>query len=195
MNFSKDLMNRHSVLAGILYLFAPTLCHTTDHFEIVLKSKWRPLDNNAQHEIDFGGKWVLVGGITFKKKSKDPLFIDSLCLRWHGAYLDNVIASLYKKTPSKEFLPIENNLVCDWTWNKTKQVIMFNFSDKETLHPTTTFYLVLTIPPENEQLLKNGTFSLEEQCLPKPFKQSLQTMQLSLTIQAPYQNQSVSPTT
>ena len=156
-----------------------------DNFDIVLKPKWRNLDNNNnKKDIDFGGKWILVGSITFKKKSKEPLFIDTISLRWNGEPITNLIASLYKKNFSKDFLPIEDNLICDGLWNNTKQTIIFNFEEKETLTPRTTFYLVLTIPEIIEDILTKGSFSLEEQSLPKPFKQQLQSMNLSLTINA-----------
>ena len=74
-----------------------------DNFDIVLKPKWRNLDNNNnKKDIDFGGKWILVGSITFKKKSKEPLFIDTISLRWNGEPITNLIASLYKKNFSKD---------------------------------------------------------------------------------------------
>lgn len=132
--------------------------------------------------MDFGGKWVLVGSITFKKKSKEQLFIDTLSLSWKGQHIDHLVASLYKKNLSRDFLPIEDNLICDGVWNKTKQSLIFNFDEKETLNPTTIFYLVLTIPHTLEPILKNGAFVLEEHNLPKPFKQNSQTMHLSLEI-------------
>ena len=124
----------------------------------------------------------MVGSITFKKKSKEPLFIDTLNLTWNGKHIDHLAASLYKKNLSRDFLPIEDNLICDGVWNKTKQTLLFNFDEKETLNPTTIFYLVLTIPDHLEPTLKKGAFVLEEQSLPKPFKQCSQTMHLSLEI-------------
>ena len=117
-----------------------------------------------------------------KRKSKEPLSIDTLAMRWNGNQLENLITSLYKKKPSKEFLPIEENLICDGIWNKTRQTVIFNFDEKETLYPITTFYLVMTIPLSTEPILKNGTFSLLEHNLPKPFKQSLHAMNPFLTI-------------
>lgn len=161
------------------------MSYPAEHFDIILKSKWRNLDDNAYSIIDFGGKWILVGSITFKKKSKEPLFIDTINLHWNGELIDSVVGSLYKKNLSKEFLPIDDNLICDATWNKTKQTLIFNFEEKETLTPTTTFYVVLTIPDDLEKKLKNGYFLLEEQSLPKPFKQATQAANLSLTINCP----------
>jgi hypothetical protein len=175
-------MKNQSAILSVLCSLLSFTTFSTEHFDILLKSKWRNLDKNNHSIIDFGGKWVLVGSITFKKKSKEPLFIDTLNLTWNGTHIDHLVASLYKKNLSREFLPIEDNLVCDGAWNKTKQTLMFNFNEKETLNPTTIFYLVLTIPDHLETTLKNGTFLLEEHCLPKPFKQCSQTMHLSLEI-------------
>lgn len=189
-------MKRHiqcalSIIASMLFI---NLC-TAEEFNIILKSKWCDLDGNCTKVNDFGGKWVLVGSITFKKRCKDPICIETISLHWNGEQLDNLIASLYKKNLEKDhFLPIEENLVCDGTWNKTKQTLLLNFDEKENLAPTTIFYLVLTVPESIEPILKNGFFSLEEHYLPKPFKQCAQTEKLSLAINTtPSKNHSFAP--
>jgi len=150
--------------------------------DIIVKPKWHDLDRGNHHKItEFGGKWILVGSITFKKRCKDPICLEELSLHWNGATINNLTASLYRKNSSKTFLPIEKNLICDGIWNKNKQSLIFSFDDKETLFPTTTFYLVLTVPGELETILSSGTFSLEQSCLPKPFKQCAQAVTLSIT--------------
>ncbi len=147
---------------------------------ITLKPKWRDLDGNSTKAAQFGGRWILVGSITFKR-CKDPICIETINLHWNGDHLDNLVASLYKKNLDKElFIPIEENLICDGIWNKSKQTLILNFDEKESLAPTTVFYLVLTVPEEIEPILKKGSFCLEEQCLPKPFKQCAQQEKLSL---------------
>jgi hypothetical protein len=62
---------------------------------------------------------------------------------------------------------------------------MLPFDEKETLGPKTTFYLVLTIPETIEPILKQGSFCLEEQCLPRPFKESARKEELTLAINNP----------
>ena len=155
---------------------------TEEKCTIILASQWCDLDGNCKKAVQFDGKWMLVGSITFKKKLKDPISIDTLNLRWDGDHLDNLIASLYKKNISKDFLPIEDNLICDGLWNKKKQTLILNFDEKETLDPTTIFYLVLTIPETIEPLIKKGSFRLEEECLPQQFKHCAQNEKLSLAI-------------
>src|SRR5271169_2712796 len=88
--------------------YLPT--HTVEDFDITIKSKWCDLDGNCTNSADFGGKWILVGSFTFKKRSKDPLYIENITLHWNGESLDNLVSSLYKKTLDKDFLPIEDNL-------------------------------------------------------------------------------------
>ena len=168
-----------SIIASIL----PAQSCKAENFNIILKSKWCDLDENCSKATDFGGKWILVGSITFKKRCKNPICIETINLHWNGEPLDNLIASLYKKNLDKEnFLPIEENLICDGMWNKNKQTLVLNFDEKENLAPTTVFYLVLTVPESIEPILKKGSFCLEEQCLPKPFKQCAQNEKLSLAI-------------
>ena len=170
----------------ILSIIASTLpiqvCKA-ESFNIILKSKWCDLDGNCTKAAEFGGKWILVGSITFKKRCKDPISMETINLHWNGEMIDNLTASLYRKNLDKElFLPIEENLICDGIWNKKKQTLILNFDEKENLAPTTVFYLVLTVPELIEPILKRGAFYLEEQCLPKPFKQCAQNEKLSLAI-------------
>lgn len=168
-----------SIITSIL----PMQSCKAEEFNISLKPKWCDLDGNCTKATQFGGKWILAGSITFKKRCKDPICIETINLHWNGDPLDNLIASLYRKNLEKElFLPIEDNLVCDGAWNKTKQMLVLNFNEKENLAPTTVFYLVLTVPETIEPILKQGSFCLDGQCLPKPFKQCAQQEKLSLAL-------------
>lgn len=156
--------------------------NSVEDFDITIKAKWCDLDGNCTKSADFGGKWILVGSITFKKRSKDPIYIENITLHWNGEPIDNLVGSLYKKNLDKDFLPIEENLMCDSIWNKTKQQLILNFDERENLGPTTIFYLVLTVPETLEPLLKNGSFCIEETCLPKAFKHCAHHEKLSLAI-------------
>lgn len=156
--------------------------YATNSFDIILKPKWKELGCHGSKCADFGGKWILIGSITFKKRFKDPITIDAINLRWCGEKIDNVTASLYHKIVGKEFLAIEGNLVCDGGWNSKTQTLIFNFDEAEKLAPTTIFYIVLTIPEDIEPTLKKGHFYLENGCLPHPFKQCSQNEKLILAI-------------
>lgn len=177
------------ILSIMLSVLTALSCKA-ETFTISLKPKWRCLEEDCKKAAEFGGKWILAGSITFKKRSKDHVFIEMLNLHWNGENLDNLIGSLYRKNLDKElFLPIEENLVCDGIWNKNKQTLVLNFDEKESLAPTTTYYLVLTVPDDIEPILKKGSFYLEEQNLPKPFKQCAQQEKLSLAFnELPGQN-------
>jgi hypothetical protein len=169
----------------LLLVLISTIANTThclENFDISLKSKWQELDNNCERCTNFGGKWVVVGSITFEKRAKDPIAVETINLHWCGDHLDNLIASLYRKIPGKDFLAIEHNLVCDGIWNEKKQTLIFDFDEKQNLGPTTVFYLVLTMPSSIEPILKNGYFCLENDCLPRPFKHSTQNEKLFLAI-------------
>jgi hypothetical protein len=180
---------KHHIKYALLIIISNLFIHLckAEEFNIILKPKWCNLDNNCTKETEFGGKWILVGSITFKKRCKDPICIETISLHWNGEHLDNLVASLYKKNLEKDnFLPIEENLVCDGMWNKNKQTLMLNFDEKENLAPTTIFYLVLTVPESIEPILKKGSFYLEDHSLPKPFKQCAQAEKLSLAINEAY---------
>lgn len=161
-----------------------SLYANTKNFNVILEPTWQDLERNAQKSKDFGGKLILVGTITFKKKeSVEPVYLNHLELIWQGETIDNLISSLYKKNldpDKKDFIPIEDYLVCDGIWNKKKQTLILNFDHKHTLGPINTFYLVLTVPDNLERSLQNGSFCIEKQCLPYRLKQSIQHDSLAL---------------
>lgn len=164
-----------------LLLLIPLFAYAAHDFDVVLEPLWLELGNSKKAE-EFGGKWMLVGSIIFKKRIKDPVCIGTIILRWSGDRLDNLIASLYKKNLNKEFLPIEDNLICDGSWNKSKQLLILNFEEQESLGPTTIYYLVLTVPESLEPLLKTGSFCIDQECLPFPFQQCAHNKNLSLAV-------------
>jgi hypothetical protein len=154
-----------------------------DDFAITLDPTWQILECDRDKCKEFGGKWVIIGSITFKKKAKEPVNLTRLYLHWNGAHLDMFVGSLYKKQEDKDFLAIQENLVCDGTWDTANQTILFNFDKKQTLGLTNIFYVVLTIPESTEPLIKQGSFELVTHYLPEQF-QPATTQQLSLAYNA-----------
>lgn len=170
------------ILLSAIINFSCMMSYAVDNFDIILKSKWQQLGCNDNKCADFGGKWIIIGSITFKRRSKDPIFVDKINLRWHGGNLDHLIASLYRKNIGKEFLAIEQSLICDGQWNSKTQTLILDFDEEEKLGTTSVFYLVLTIPETVEPILKGGHFCLENNCLPHPFKQCAQNEKLILAV-------------
>jgi hypothetical protein len=72
-------------LISFLLLQAPIVYCAKDHALVTLEPTWHCLDDNDGSCDRFGGKWVLVGTITFKKKSiQDSLILNQLRLHWNG---------------------------------------------------------------------------------------------------------------
>ena len=155
---------------------------TKNPFKIVLESKWQDLERCPEKTERFGSKLILVGNIVFKKKSRESVNLTTLTLKWHGNYITNLFGSLYKKEADKEFLPIEENLICDGTWSTQKQTLVLRFGKAETLQATNRYYLVLTVPDHLEKLLDNGTFEIESACLPEQFQSCACNGDLCLSI-------------
>jgi len=147
-----------------------SLYTTANEFSVVLEPKWENLEPNAKKTKEFGGKWMLVGSITFKKNSKEPVNLSKIYLNWQGKTIKNLVGSLYKKKSDKNFMPIQDYLICDSAWNQTKQTLILKFDEKQILGPTTIFYLVLTIPENIEKVVKKGSFVIEKEYLPEQFK-------------------------
>src|SRR5579872_3682898 len=128
--------------------------------QINLEPKWENVGTVSKSH-NFSSKWVLVGSITFRKRIREKCCLDRITLQWHGNSIENLQATLYKKDPDKQFLPIEENTLSDSSWSKTDQMLIFDFNDrKQTLGPLNIFYIVLTIPEPLEEKLKDGKFSL-----------------------------------
>lgn len=172
------------LVSYLLLITCITINHTNfcNDFSISLEPTWQDLESNPDNINKFGGKWILVGSITFKKRAKDSINLEKIYLKWNGPLLDNAIASLYRGRPDKSFLPIQDNVIADGIWNKTKQRLLFDFQEDETLGAVTIFYLVLTIPPCCEALFQQGHFSLEKTCLPAPYQQCIYNNKLAFNI-------------
>lgn len=159
--------------------------NVSTNYYVHLEPQWVNLDPKSEHEKQFGGKWVLVGSITFRKKSREDIKLEHLALKWHGEQLDNLSGSLYKKLPEKDFIPIEDNVLSDSTWNKADQMLVFDFKQRrQTLGPLNIFYLVLTIPESVHNKLQHGHFSLTHTHLPEPYQEFARSNPLNLALSA-----------
>lgn len=153
-----------------------------DDFKIILESTWQDLEHDGIKSEEFSDSWVLIGSITFRKKAKEVINLERLYLHWTGKPLEHLLGSLYKKTHQHEFLPIEENLICDGKWNNAQQILMLDFDKQQTLGVTNTFYLVLTIPKKLEETVKAGSFDLLDYTLPEPFQACSSSEKLSLAM-------------
>lgn len=156
----------------------------SENYKLIIEPKWRNLEPNVSQAKAFGGKWVVVGSITFKKKGKEFVDLTRLGLQWKGQPIDLLVASLYRKYADQEFKPIEQNLVCDGTWNKAKQTLKLTFDHKQSIGLENIFYLVLTIPESLESIVKQGSFEILPQTLPEPFRVATAAQKLSLSLDA-----------
>lgn len=153
---------------------------TQPNCQVCIEPKWNNLENNCQKEKQFGCKLMLVGSITFRKQCKDCIKLDKLILTWHGAEIEKLCGSLYKKLPEKEFKPLQENVICDALWNKATQSLILDFDVTQTLSAVNIFYVVLTIPDGMEEPLKSGHFSLKKTGLPELVEFKEQKLDLAL---------------
>ncbi len=140
---------------------------------IIMQPMWQSLEPDPAKIKQFGGKWILVGSVIFKKGSEAKVSMRELHLQWSGPFLDNLNATLYKENSEKQFLPLQENVICDGQWNKKKQIIVLRFDHAEPLSVVNVFYLVLTLPQEIEHNIKHGSFTITQSGLPDPFKDAV----------------------
>lgn len=164
------------LLTALTTIICSLPTNATDRISI--EPQWLELDYNTEQ---FGSSWILVGNVTFKKRSKEPINMEQLTLTWKGPQVDDLLGSLYKKPIDKQFLPIEDNLVCDGCWSKTKQRLFFKFNKKQNLGFTNTFCIVLSIPPNLSKPMQKGHFEIEVSQLPMQFR-TLLSQPLSLPL-------------
>lgn len=119
-------------------------------------NKWQSLKNNYPQQKNTK-KWAWTSDIVLK--SPKAIQGTTFALRWHGAKISNLFASLFKKKSSdKTIIPIEQNLIGDGQWNAKKQELLFTLSSK--IVATNRYHLILNFSPELEKRLKSGHFSL-----------------------------------
>lgn len=152
--------------------------------QVCVEAKWNNLEQCSKQEQLFGGKLMLVGSFTFRKQCKEPIKLDKLILEWHGKKINSLCGSLYKKFPERNFVPIQENLVCDALWNKSTQTLILDFENEQTLNTISIFYLVLSVPKELEQTLKDGYFTLRNSDLPDQITFAEKKLNLALACQS-----------
>jgi len=153
----------------------------TNDCTISIESQWEDLENNKEKSQKFGGKWILAGTITFKKKCNKQVTLQEIRLQWHGKHLELLTGSLFIHKDTGPFKPVPDNHIADSKWSKTTQTLLLKFNHPISLHTTTTFHLVLTVPEDQEQLLK-GNFTIEPAYLPEPFQEAIQKDPLSISL-------------
>lgn len=154
----------------------------SDDFCVSLEPCWRSLGSAASEKSDiFGGKWLLVGVITVKKRVKESVSLCQLNFQWQGDYIDQLIGSLYCVAHDKKFLPTDDFLVSDAVWNHKKQQLQFKFNCATQLNTHTVFYLVLTVPEAVERVLRCGSFTIVQHCLPLQMQDALSKKNLTLS--------------
>ncbi len=170
---------------SLVLLLVCTIAHSkAPHIQdcsITIESQWEDLENNKEKSQKFGGKWILAGTITFKKKCNAQVNLQEIRLQWHGKHIENLTGSLFTSKDFGPFKPLPANHIADSKWSKKTQTLMLKFDRVISLHPTTVFHLVLTVPEDQEQLLK-GQFIIEPDYLPTPFQEAAQKDPLSINL-------------
>lgn len=181
-------MKRMSVLLALLsigHLVAQepieSVKTASKDIELNITPQWHNLDANVERCEEFGGAWIEAGVITLRKKTREPINMTHLILSWQGEEIDHLIGSLYQRKPNKDFMAIEQNLICDSNWQQSGQKLIFKFLQPLSLDSLTELRLVLTVPTDMQDKLKNGSLKVEADYLPDQIKEMLQNQSAVLT--------------
>jgi hypothetical protein len=151
------------------HLFCQISAQMHDLFSLSSTTTWREYSLNAPLINFHKEKWAWTCSLTFK--SKEPIKLDKLTLQWKGAKLPNLAAALYLKKEREEVLiPIQQNLVCEGTWNPQQQQLVFTPDEK--IIAVNKYYLMISFPKEIETQIKQGKFSILNTHLSKINQQS-----------------------
>ncbi len=174
------------VIISYTNIHALTPAHAMATFDIIIDTTWEHLSEHDLHKEKFNGKWIELGTITFKKNSNENVYLDEIILVWKGQEtFSSLEATLYKqKCPSKKFLPIDENLVCDGQWRQDKQELVMRFNQRESLGTTTIFHVIITVPQDLEHKIAGGQFTLKKHCLPEQYKQCVHDQSISVAHKA-----------
>ena len=132
--------------------------------EISIETGWQEIEENQFYKHD--NKWVLVCTVTFKKRTEEPIILNTLDITWNGPEIEKLDGELFKNNQNKIFVPVDEAWVSDGIWQKYKQTLHFTFAHNEHLGSFSRFYLVLTVPQALEPTLQQGSFTIVEGALP-----------------------------
>jgi hypothetical protein len=156
------------------FLYAETAISAP--FELKINSTWQPLSSDSEKKKTSKESYIHVGTIVLRKKTPKQMKIKRIILKWNpqrsgrlnAKYfeLDNLAASLYKPRYKQKILPTDEFVICDGSWDKKRQCLIFEFDEEFTLDPVNEFCLVLNIPETIKPKLHNSSFKLDERALP-----------------------------
>ena len=154
--------------------------------EFTLTPAWKKLATPRILTERSSYHWVLACTIEIKKKGTlENLFLDKLLISWKGTHkLDHLAATLYKKPIDKDFLPIEDYLICESEWSARTQRVIFKINRPMPIDTHTTLCLVFSIPDEKQRQLQEGYFEFERSSLPYLIQQSLSADPIRLSYHA-----------
>jgi len=148
--------------------------------EFHVTPQWKDLD--PQHNKQFHNKLIWVGQFVIKKRSDELMLLSQLDLAWKGSTIKSLQASLFRKQPHQDLLPVEEQLICDGHWNKEKQLLKLKFKEKEYLQPSTTLCLVLTVSKDLEPVLRQGHFDILSDNLPRQLQPEVEKNNLRISL-------------
>lgn len=147
----------------IIFLLIPAMIiiatlHATP-FELSNTSTW--------HEYNLGttdvplsyDKWTWTQSFTIK--TKEPIILKNLKLKWRGEKIPNLCAALYQKKATEEnLMPLQQNVIADGSWNPLKQELSFAVNQK--VAAVNSYHLVVSYPKQRGAIIKNGSFHVAQ---------------------------------
>ena len=173
---------KQKTLCISLLMVAISIHGTEEKLSINITPTWKKLQKNHKKTKQFANQAILIGSITFKKRSNKHIWLDKLTLTWHGPHINNLFGSLYKKSPNDGFLLIEDYLICDGIWQTKQQKLILPFNHHHTLSAVETYYLVLIMPQNIEHSIRSGKFTLDHSAFPEMLQPYISEQRLSLDI-------------
>ena len=102
-------------------------------------------------------KWAWKCSLRFR--STTPVLLNHVILQWRGKKIDSLSASLYeKKATNDAVIPIQDNFICDGSWDGVKQQMHFNINKK--IVAVNCYSLLLSFSKAFETIIKNGNFEV-----------------------------------
>jgi hypothetical protein len=133
----------------------PSIHDENNIFSLTTSNTWKDYTIHIPQLNMNKEQWTWAYSLTFK--SKHPVKLTTLVLKWVGEKIDQMSASLYqKKERDSAVIPIQKNFICDGMWEpKTQQLI---FTPQEKIVAVNKYYLMLSYPKELEKKVKKGRF-------------------------------------
>lgn len=146
-------------VAGTIFCGSSAQADPASTYSLNTTSTWREYGQHFPSLRFCKDRWAWICSLALR--SKQPVKLTYLVLRWVGDRLDSLSASLYQKKEFEEaVVPIEKNLISEGNWDPQAQSMSFVLNEK--IIAVNKYHLFISFSKTMEEKLRSGKFIVSQ---------------------------------